>query len=1381
MAILDFDAVYPTLSLEEKNFLHTLAFIGSTAQSMHQEFMNKNGYKFSPLILWNNVNMRETKEHLTRQKFIIAESNNMGKYKCHEEIKRFFLSEKRKTAETPNLVRKVLQAYPNQKTGYSYSYSFEPASFEMCKRDVQLVLMGELYEMFWSYYNIAHKFFPLEAARELSLHILFLSPFDGQRFDKYPAEFASNIFEKIILEGIQHGNLIPDIVISYIKSYKKEPKEGAGLIETILAIYYIMRGDLVEGRYYAGKAPDEEQALLLGWIKLLQGEIETSIQYYLLATKIWRKTTGKKKGFPLGFMGDFFLFSLLKSKSVEHQNLFSQQLDFALKENPYSIFYQKLDAARALSQNRKNEAEDFLKLHPPRNLSDFVWHGIASVWIKASMLDVKTYQEFCAKAAKNGYKYWELELSHILASIDSLSSEIMLANAQRISKQTGIQSLSDTLEAVEDWQLALNVLLNSYANIKPATAEGSSRLVWFVDFEKKTLQPAEQKLGKNGWSAGKNVALKRFKEKEVISMTQQDKDIADKGIVQESYGWGYYNNTPSIDFEKTVKLLIGHPLMFLNYSPTTPVELQEEELVLQVEKTNNGYEIRFSENFPLDVDYLLRKETNTRWKYMPIKEHHRKIVSSFSANKLVIPDKGKDQLNLVVNALANAVKIQSDVTEHLEHLPEVAPEMRVHALIVPFGDGLKLEILSKPFGSVPPYFKPGKAGEVAVAEINGERVKTLRNRQAEIERAQEIIDTCPTLALNDNKDYEWTFTDDEECLNVLMEFEPIRKDNLLILEWPKGEKLRIAQTASFNEMAFRIQKNNDWFGVQGEMTLEDGTIIELQELLKLLGINNKSNFIRLSDGYFLALTKEFRKRLKELEGITESGKNGLQFHKFASGLVDEFTSEIENLQTDKAWKEQIKKITSAKKLKPKVPSTFEAELRPYQEEGFRWLSQLAHWGVGACLADDMGLGKTVQALALLVDRASKGPALVVAPVSVCRNWENETLRFAPTLNLVLFGQGDRQETMDKLGKFDVLVASYGLLQGEAEMFEKKEFATIILDEAQAIKNRNTKRSQAAMNLNGDFKILTTGTPVENHLGELWNLFRFLNPGLLGSADRFNEKFAIPIEKNNDSERREQLKKLIQPFVLRRRKNQVLKDLPDKTEINLSVELSADERAFYEALRRNALERIADAGKNGEDARFQILAELTRMRLACCNTKLVNPDVNIPSSKMEVLKDLIDELLENGHKALIFSQFVKHLALVETLLKEKGVHYQYLDGSTPGKERQNRIEKFQSGEGDIFLISLKAGGTGLNLTAADYVIHLDPWWNPAVEDQASDRAHRIGQKRPVTIYRLVTAETVEEKIVGLHEHKRDLADSLLSGTDVSGRLTSEDLVALIKGM
>ena len=365
-----------------------------------------------------------------------------------------------------------------------------------------------------------------------------------------------------------------------------------------------------------------------------------------------------------------------------------------------------------------------------------------------------------------------------------------------------------------------------------------------------------------------------------------------------------------------------------------------------------------------------------------------------------------------------------------------------------------------------------------------------------------------------------------------------------------------------------------------------------------------------------------------------------------------------------------------------------------------------------------------------------------------------------------------QEIAKALGKQKVIIP-------KTAKKPTKKFGTIILDEAQAIKNRQAKRSKAAMKLKGDFKILTTGTPIENHLGELWNLFQFLNPGLLGSHDSFQERYALPIEKNKDKTARMSLKKLIQPFILRRRKNDVLDDLPNKTEITLTVELSKEEKAFYEALRQTAIEKIEENQEEKGHAGMQILAEITRLRQACCHPKLVKSEVAIESSKLKLLEETVEELVANGHKTLIFSQFVGHLKIIEIMLQEKDITSQYLDGQTPLKKREERINAFQSGEGDVFLISLKAGGVGLNLTAADYVIHTDPWWNPAVEDQASDRAHRIGQERPVTIYRLVTENTIEEKIVALHHHKRDLADSSLEGTERSGRLSSKELLELIK--
>jgi SNF2 family DNA or RNA helicase len=316
-----------------------------------------------------------------------------------------------------------------------------------------------------------------------------------------------------------------------------------------------------------------------------------------------------------------------------------------------------------------------------------------------------------------------------------------------------------------------------------------------------------------------------------------------------------------------------------------------------------------------------------------------------------------------------------------------------------------------------------------------------------------------------------------------------------------------------------------------------------------------------------------------------------------------------------------------------------------------------------------------------------------------------------------------------------------------------------------------------MALNADFKMIASGTPVENHLGELWNLFRFINPGLLGSKERFAERYSNLIERG-DKQARAHLKKLIQPFILRRTKTQVLSELPSRTEINLQVLLSDEERHLYEALRQEAMDKIAHMNP-AEGKAMQVLAEITKLRRFCCNPKLVLKNTTVSGSKLAVFAETVEELLDNRHKALVFSQFVDHLAIVRAWLDEKGISYQYLDGSTPALERKKRVDAFQAGDGDIFLISLKAGGTGLNLTAADYVIHLDPWWNPAVEDQASDRAHRMGQTRPVTIYRLVTQDTIEEKILALHAEKRDLADSLLDGGDAAGKLDTTALLRLLR--
>ena len=519
-----------------------------------------------------------------------------------------------------------------------------------------------------------------------------------------------------------------------------------------------------------------------------------------------------------------------------------------------------------------------------------------------------------------------------------------------------------------------------------------------------------------------------------------------------------------------------------------------------------------------------------------------------------------------------------------------------------------------------------------------------------------------------------------------------------------------------------------------------------------------------------------------------------------------------------------------------VPEGVKAELRPYQRQGLAWLQFLREHGLAGILADDMGLGKTLQTLALLIARSAGGPALVIAPTSVCGNWLAEAARFAPGLQVAMYGDittsadledessernaaasdtlidsagnsqpGDatadpaaagnarlaaRRKQVAALGPGQVLVCSYGLLQIDGDILTSRAWHSAVLDEAQAIKNAGTRRAKAASALQADFKLALTGTPIENRLSELWSIMGFANPGLLGSAEQFNQRFALPIERDADPQAGRRLRRLVAPFLLRRTKAEVLADLPARTEIVHEVVPGSRERALLEALRQQAEESVnqvlaaggaAGPGAGEGQAQMHVLAALTKLRRAACDPRLVAPELGLVGAKVQEFERLAQELVAGRHKALVFSQFTDFLALLRERLDSAGLRYQYLDGSTPAAQRTQRVAAFQAGEGDFFLISLKAGGFGLNLTMADYVIITDPWWNPAAEDQASARAHRIGQQRPVTVYRLVTQGSIEDRIVKLHHSKRALAEGVLAGQDGGGAvLRAADMLALLRG-
>lgn len=1209
-------------------------------------------------------------------------------------------------------------------------------------------------------------------------------PFDAEWFRTLSPEIYENALASILNYSML--TLTPADEAFFLLKEDANQKGLSELMQVLLVEQLILRGQFQEAQRHLELLVEPYRSIagdLQGWLLLLQGNDERAIAESRNALRVLTKGS-KRKIYFQSMGGVFFILALLKQGLPEQLNEASSYSSTGRQAKTWlSSTYAVLERVVKLQQGELAQ-KDAIAHEFPHNghySLEALIRALCLYWVDidtAKSRLPKFLNGFVNDAENSGYEWLAMEAAELLSRFKPRNP--FAKQAVEFRDRKGIVTLVDLIQPKEPWELCLNALVS--LNKEPETPLPNNtgrRLAWMITLRGSSayIQPREQSITARGeWGRGRPIALKRLKNSDEFPyLTPQDQKVCSH--LKPNYAYGYMTDYAFDD--KAIVDLVGHPLVFWEDSPTIRVEVVKGEPELLVKKGKDDQLIlQFLPELKETKNVQVIKETPTRLKVIQVTDEHRRIAEILGKqNRLEVPTAAKERVLTAINAVSRIVTVHSDIGGGVV-AEEVPSDPKPHIHLLPAGSGLKVAVLVRPFTEGGPYYRPGKGGETVIAEVNGKRLQANRNLREEKKLANAAIAACPSLTRQEKQDGEWLIGDPEDCLELLLELQEL--GDRVILEWPEGEKMRVSHQATLKNFSMTIKRQNDWFATDGELNLDDNLILDMKQLMELLE-RTPSRFIPLGDGQFLALTKEFRKRLDELRAFSEKSGKGLRIHPLASLTLEDWVDEVGNLKADKHWKEHIERIKEIQDFEPQLPSTLQAELRDYQVDGFRWLARLAHWGVGACLADDMGLGKTLQSLAVILTRAPEGPTLIVAPTSVGMNWLGEAERFAPTLNPIQFGSGDRQKVLDKLKPFDLLVCSYGLLQQEevAEMLAKVQWQTIVLDEAQSIKNFATKRSQAAMNLKGGFKIITTGTPIENHLGELWNLFRFINPGLLGSLENFNQRFATPIERYGDHQARNRLKKLVQPFLLRRTKSQVLEELPSRTEILLHVELSQEELAFYEALRRDAIAKLSESDAVAGTKHLQVLAEIMRLRRACCNTRLVKPDVDLPSSKLQLFGEVLTELLDNHHKALVFSQFVDHLQIIRNYLDEQKIHYQYLDGSTPTKERKKRVDAFQAGEGDVFLISLKAGGTGLNLTAADYVIHMDPWWNPAVEDQASDRAHRIGQQRPVTIYRLVAKNTIEEKIVDLHHHKRDLADSLLEGTDMSGKISTDELLKLIQ--
>jgi superfamily II DNA or RNA helicase len=943
-----------------------------------------------------------------------------------------------------------------------------------------------------------------------------------------------------------------------------------------------------------------------------------------------------------------------------------------------------------------------------------------------------------------------------------------------------------------------------------AAEEKATRIAWVIDPDSPSgtlqIEPWEQQRGARGWSRGKRAPLSRLAKS--AQLDARDAQVC-RALERIS------GNTFYLRVNQALPALIGHPHVFFASDLDTPIELVAADPQLHLERRADGglrlslppelraameeaeddagidrsadaawsSDARAAPGSTTDLCVLVRTSA-TRASVLRVTAAHRRAIELIGA-QLDVPEAGAEELKHAVGAVAHLFEVHSEVESAV---PEVAADATIRAELAPAGTGLRLRLAVRPFGEDGPRYAPGEGGARVLAHIKGERRGAVRDLAAERRGVERVSEAVAGFGVEQDA-LEWRFEDPEHCLAVVEALQGLG-DGVRV-EWPAGVSFRVTQPQRIENLRLAVHAERDWFTASGGLTLDDGTVIEMRRLIEFAR-QSRGRFVPLGEAGFLSLTEDLRRRLEELAALSEADAahgaaargagerdaGAIRFPRAAAALVADTVNGAQ-LEASADWRALLGRMRAAETLDVQVPSTLQAELRPYQLEGFRWLARAAESGAGVCLADDMGLGKTVQALALLLRRAAQGPALVVAPTSVCSNWVEEAQRFAPTLAVRPFVGADRAGLVERAGPFDVLVCSYALLQQESERFASRNWHTVVLDEAQAVKNFAAKRTQSVLSLQADFRFATTGTPVENRLEELWTLFRFLNPGLLGSRERFQERFVTAIERRQDAHVRAQLKRIVRPFVLRRLKSEVLDELPPRTEITLAIEPDAAEEAFREALRQSALAAISDEKAPPESRRFRVLAELMRLRRACCDPSLVAPEAGVAGAKLDAFTELAAGLAANRHKALVFSQFVDFLALLRARLEERTLPYQYLDGSTPAAERTRRIAAFQRGEGDFFLISLRAGGFGLNLTAADYVIITDPWWNPAVEDQAAGRAHRMGQQRPVTVYRLVVKRSIEERIMEMHRDKRALTEGLFSGEAFGETLSVEDLIGLLR--
>ncbi|EMG35716.1 DNA/RNA helicase, superfamily II, SNF2 family [Desulfocurvibacter africanus PCS] len=658
-----------------------------------------------------------------------------------------------------------------------------------------------------------------------------------------------------------------------------------------------------------------------------------------------------------------------------------------------------------------------------------------------------------------------------------------------------------------------------------------------------------------------------------------------------------------------------------------------------------------------------------------------------------------------------------------------------------------------------------------------------RDQQAEADLQSKLHDMNFQARNNAN----W-FLEPEEAITFLLDYYPKLVETYRVY----GEKnltrykVRLSQPVVVAEV--ETSEEDKWFNL--EVSVEyDGQRVPIEAIWKAW--TQGKRYVQLKDGSYTSLPESWLNKLAHklrALGYDPDKPPKKQFSQYEMPALDKLIEDLPEVHTDEFYKKLRQKIHSFQEITPiAIPQGLNATLRPYQQEGLSYLNFLREYEFGGILADEMGLGKTVQTLSFIQHMNEKGltgPNLIIVPTSVLPNWERECQKFVPNLKILTVYGARREGMLKQIKDSHIVLTTYALLRRDLDELLKFEFNSVILDEAQNIKNPNTITARSVRKLDTSMRLCLSGTPIENNLFELWSLFEFLMPGFLGSQHSFQRGIVKPI-KDGDEETLSYLRGRVRPFILRRTKSEVAKDLPPKIETIQYCNLADEQLELYAALAKKLKEQVMQTvdEKGIAKSQMSILDALLKLRQICCHPRLLKLDMpglntNLPSGKFDAFQDLITDVIEEGHKVLVFSQFVQMLHIIRNWLQINKTPFAYLDGAS--KDRFDQVERFNSDPNiPIFLISLKAGGTGLNLTSADYVVHYDPWWNPAVENQATDRAHRIGQTQQVFSYKMICQNTVEEKILKLQEQKKGIADAIIPGQEAWKSLTRDDLEMLFE--